>query len=81
MLNEPVKFVAILALTSELPIEFWPFEEPIIYSVVGKLNAAFTTICNKSECKRWERGWLFSDADHLSSLGVNSISELPRGKD
>lgn len=40
----PMKFVAIVALASELPIEFWPFEEPIIYSGVGKLNAAFTTM-------------------------------------
>jgi adenosylhomocysteine nucleosidase len=39
-----MKFVAIVALPSELPIEFWPFEEPIIYSGVGKLNAAFTTM-------------------------------------
>jgi len=41
---KPIKFVAIVALSSELPIEFWPFEEPIIYSGVGKLNAAFTTM-------------------------------------
>jgi adenosylhomocysteine nucleosidase len=39
-----MKFVAIVALPSELPIDFWPFDEPIVYSGVGKLNAAFTAM-------------------------------------
>jgi adenosylhomocysteine nucleosidase len=39
-----MEFVAVVALPSELPIACWPFEEPIVYSGVGKLNAAFTTM-------------------------------------
>ena len=39
-----MEFVAVVALPSELPINCWPFEEPIVYSGVGKLNAAFTTM-------------------------------------
>ena len=38
------KFVAIVALPSELPIEIWNRNEPLIYSGVGKLNAAIATL-------------------------------------
>ena len=38
-----MKFAAIVALPAEMPRELWPFEEPLIYSGVGKINAAFTT--------------------------------------
>ena len=38
------KFVAIVALPSELPREIWNRDEPLIYSGVGKLNAAIATL-------------------------------------
>ena len=38
------KFVAIVALPSELPQNLWTFSEPLIYSGVGKLNASIATI-------------------------------------
>ena len=38
------RFVAIVALPSELPIDLWTFSEPLIYSGVGKLNASIATI-------------------------------------
>jgi adenosylhomocysteine nucleosidase len=38
------KFVAIVALPSELPVDLWTFDEPIIFSGVGKLNASVATI-------------------------------------
>ena len=37
-------FVAIVALPSELPREVWGRDEPLIYSGVGKLNAAISTL-------------------------------------
>ena len=39
-----LKFVAIVALPSELPREIWNRDEPLIYSGVGKLNAAIATL-------------------------------------
>ena len=38
------KFVAIVALPSELPQNLWTFSEPLVYSGVGKLNASIATI-------------------------------------
>ena len=38
------RFVAIVALPSELPKDLWIFSEPLIYSGVGKLNASVATI-------------------------------------
>ena len=38
------RFVAIVALPSELPKDLWTFSEPLIYSGVGKLNASVATI-------------------------------------
>ncbi len=38
------RFVAIVALPSELPKELWTYSEPLIYSGVGKLNASIATI-------------------------------------
>ncbi len=38
------RFVAIVALPSELPKDLWTFSEPLIYSGVGKLNASIATI-------------------------------------
>ena len=38
------KFVAIVALPSELPQNLWAFSEPLIYSGVGKLNASIATV-------------------------------------
>ena len=38
------KFVAIVALPNEVPEPLWIFNEPIIYSGVGKLNASISTV-------------------------------------
>jgi adenosylhomocysteine nucleosidase len=38
------RFVAIVALPSELPKDLWTYSEPLIYSGVGKLNASIATI-------------------------------------
>ena len=38
------RFVAIVALPSELPKDLWTFSEPLIYSGVGKLNASIATL-------------------------------------
>ena len=38
------KFVAIVALSSELPETLWKRSEPLVYSGVGKLNASLATI-------------------------------------
>ena len=36
--------------------------------------------CDLNTCFRWNYGWLYSDADHLSNLGANFIrSELLKG--
>ena len=34
------------------------------------------SFCDNSECLRWNKDWLFSDADHLSNLGVESTSKV-----
>jgi adenosylhomocysteine nucleosidase len=38
-----MRFAAIVALPTEMPLELWPFEEPLIYSGVGKINATLAT--------------------------------------
>jgi adenosylhomocysteine nucleosidase len=38
-----MKFAAIVALPTEMPLDLWPFEEPLIYSGVGKINATLAT--------------------------------------
>ena len=38
------RFVAIVALPSELSKDLWTFSEPLIYSGVGKLNASIATL-------------------------------------
>ena len=38
------RFVALVALPSELPKDLWTFSEPLIYSGVGKLNASIATL-------------------------------------
>ena len=39
-----------------------------------KYISMINSFCGQSLCKRWDNGWLFSDADHLSTLGADSVS-------
>jgi len=62
-----------------------PFNDDLYWQIkTSQINSRFKYIslikifCNDFECNRWKKGWLFSDADHLSSLGAELISGLIR---